>query len=284
MNYQQAKEIRITQYLNFLGIKPQKIINQDYWYYSMIRTGESKPSLKVDNHQNCWYDHGLGKGGNILDLVMKIHNLKDISEALHHLDKKNSIKSFSFHQYKIKNHKEQYSSTPSMVKKLINPSLLYYLNTARGIKIEDAKKYCSEVHYEMNDQSYFAIGFQNDLNGWELRNKYWKGCIGSKFITTITNNKNECCVFEGFIDFLSFLRMYHDHKEKFDYVILNSTSNTLISIPKIQEYDTVHFYLDNDDSGRKAMYKLSLASKNNIDHSPEYRNYKDLNEFLLNTV
>jgi len=284
MNCQKAKEIQIVNYLKSIGIRPNKVINQNYWYYSMIRNGESKPSFKVDNHQNCWYDHGLGQGGNILDLVMKIYNLDNISDALHHLDKSNNIKSFSFHQYKTIIAKKYVCIKPVLVKELTNYSLLHYIGTIRGISTKDASKYCSEVYYEVNNQTYFAIGFQNDLEGWELRNKYWKGCIGNKSITTISNNKNECCVFEGFIDFLSFLRMHPDRKEMFDYLILNSTSNTLKAIPKIREYDTVNLYLDNDESGIRATQELSLASKNHIDHSLEYRTFKDLNESLQNRI
>jgi hypothetical protein len=40
--------------------------NQDHWYLSPLRE-EKTPSFKVDRRINVWYDHGTGKGGDLID-------------------------------------------------------------------------------------------------------------------------------------------------------------------------------------------------------------------------
>ncbi|WP_436489900.1 CHC2 zinc finger domain-containing protein [Chitinophaga sp. ARDCPP14] len=49
-----------------MGHLPQIIRNQDYWYLSPLRE-EKTPSFKVNRQINVWYDHGIAKGGNLVD-------------------------------------------------------------------------------------------------------------------------------------------------------------------------------------------------------------------------
>ena len=62
----EAKQIDLVDYLSALGQRPQKVRNNDYWYLSPLRT-ENTPSFKVNRTRNVWYDHGIGKGGNLID-------------------------------------------------------------------------------------------------------------------------------------------------------------------------------------------------------------------------
>ena len=67
-----AKEIDMVDYLSGLGHQPATIRNSDYWYCSPLRN-EKKPSFKINRKINCWYDHGLGKGGTIIDFGIRFH-------------------------------------------------------------------------------------------------------------------------------------------------------------------------------------------------------------------
>jgi hypothetical protein len=67
LSFTEAKKIPITEYLYNLGINPEKVRGNNYWYHSPFRP-ETNPSFKVDAKKNVWYDHGSGEGGNILDL------------------------------------------------------------------------------------------------------------------------------------------------------------------------------------------------------------------------
>ena len=40
------------------------------------------PSFKVDAVKNVWYDHGIGHGGTLIDLVQAIHQTNDVSRVL----------------------------------------------------------------------------------------------------------------------------------------------------------------------------------------------------------
>ena len=70
-----CEEIRKTdmvQYLSRLGFEPKKIYRQDYWYLSPLRD-EKTASFKINREKNCWFDFGIGKGGNIIDFAILYH-------------------------------------------------------------------------------------------------------------------------------------------------------------------------------------------------------------------
>lgn len=81
MNLNQIKNIKITDYLYSKGIQPTKIKGIDYWYISPYRE-ERRPSFKVNDDLNVWYDYGTGEGGNIIDLIMRMYNLNSVTEVL----------------------------------------------------------------------------------------------------------------------------------------------------------------------------------------------------------
>src|SRR5690606_16241833 len=65
----EVKEIDMVSYLARLGYEPAKIRNVDYWYLSPLRD-EKTPSFKINRKLNRWYDHGIGKGGNLIDFAI----------------------------------------------------------------------------------------------------------------------------------------------------------------------------------------------------------------------
>jgi DNA primase len=87
----EARQIDIVEYLETLGYQPQKIRNNDYWYLCPLRD-EKTTSFKVDRKLNAWYDHGIGKGGNMIDFRILYHHCS-IPELLQKL-----FPFFSFHQ------------------------------------------------------------------------------------------------------------------------------------------------------------------------------------------
>lgn len=68
-----ARQLDLVDYLASIGHHPQKIRNQDYWYLSPLRQ-ERTPSFKVSRRLNMWYDHGIGKGGNLIDFGLLYFN------------------------------------------------------------------------------------------------------------------------------------------------------------------------------------------------------------------
>ena len=65
MNIQEAKQIKIADYLQSLGYSPVKQQGNCLWYKSPFRQ-ETEASFKVNTDRNLWFDYGLGRGGNII--------------------------------------------------------------------------------------------------------------------------------------------------------------------------------------------------------------------------
>ena len=72
MNCEQANQMNLVDYLYTLGFNPSKIRNDDHWYLSPFRN-EKDASFKVNKTKNVWYDHGIGKGGNLVDFATEYY-------------------------------------------------------------------------------------------------------------------------------------------------------------------------------------------------------------------
>ena len=279
MTCAQAIQIDIVKYLSKAGYQPVKIRNIDFWYLSPLRT-EKTPSFKVNRKLNRWYDHGIGQGGNLIDLAILLNNCT-IAELLHNLET-----NFSFHSPYLKTVSISCKSSNDtikivQVKSLQSLGLLQYLNS-RCVPISIAKKYCKEIQFELSDKPYYSIGFLNDKGGYELRNAYCKNSSSPKAITTIKNGSRQVAVFEGFFDFLSFLILFQKRAAlSFDFCILNSLSFFEKSLPFLDNYDAIHLFLDNDAAGQKCSSFATNLGKKYINESGLYKNYKDLNEWLI---
>lgn len=113
-------------------------------------------------------------------------------------------------------------------------ALFSYLQS-RLIDADISRMYCKEVHYELRGRHYFALAFGNISGGYEVRNAYYKGCLNNKDISLIRHLTEETqenvCVFEGFMDFLSYmtLKLAGDRTVCLaipcDYLVMNSVNN-----------------------------------------------------------
>ena len=99
--------------------------------------------------------------------------------------------------------------------------------------------------------------------------------------------KKVCFLFEGFMDFLSFMTLKRKENPQItrlrqqDYLILNSVTNIHKTIERLSRYDSIQCFLDNDGAGRNAYLRLSKKLGNSVtDASNLYNGFKDLNEYL----
>ena len=251
MNMNEAKQIRIEEYLHSLGYSPVRQQGGSLWYNSPFRD-EQEPSFKVNTERNLWYDFGAGKGGNIIALAQELYASDSLPYLLERIkEQAQNVRpaSFSFGKQPL--------SKPSFrqleVVPLSSPALYAYLRQ-RGINTELAKRECREVRYLTGETPYYAIGFPNRSGGYEIRNKHFKGCIAPKDITHIRQSepKEACYIFEGFMDYLSFLTLRLERcpdrpeLDGQDYIVLNSTSNLSKAIRPLGGYGCIHCFLDND--------------------------------------
>ena len=279
--HQLKQTVRIADYLGLTGEK-----EKDFFIQSPFRA-EKTPSFKINPKLNTWYDFGAGFGGTILDLIMKLEN-KDTKEAVKRLkelagDTTTSNNNFSFSPQQNTFNNQSNNNNKIIdykIKPLNNQALINYLKS-RKIDCRASDGYLQEIYYKVNDKNYFGLAFKNNSGGYEIRNKYFKGAVGTKDITTITGQKkkDEVVVFEGFMDFLSYLTIKPNTNK--DFIILNSVALVDKSIEVIKQYDDISLALDNDKAGDTATKKIIEHIPGAKDVRKYYKNFKDLNEFIM---
>lgn len=283
MNIDQIKKIKLQEFLATIDCKPVKQYGVNLMYLSPLRT-EKHASFKVNSELNLWYDFGIGRGGNIIDLAELLYNSSDVSYLIHQIER-NAPSCVLVSLPKAKPNTPQNSFENLQVLSITHPALIKYLGE-RCIDIEIARTVCKELHFDTRGKHYFGIGFPNIAGGYEIRNPFFKGGITPKDISLFHNeeSKQSCFVFEGFIDFLSFMMLRRKENaglKRQDYLVLNSVSNIHKALEPLSHYENVQCFLDTDEAGRNAYLQLSKElGKPVTDASTLYNGYKDLNEYL----
>lgn len=284
------KRYPIVEYLERKGIRPVRRTPSYTMYRSPLRE-ETHPSFKVDTQKNLWIDYAEGKGGSIIDLCMRLEGCT-LSEAIRHLGQNAPDKG----TYCFRNNFTQNNFQPTIAanraRRLIEisdtlpPYLQEYLRKERCIDLEKAAPFLKSINYEVRGQRYQAIGFANLSGGYELRDNHsFKGTIAPKDITPIFTDRAEpVCIFEGFMDFLSFLSMKEEIINR--CLVMNSVSNVARTAHYLNDHNLTHIraFLDNDDAGRRTVQEFVRAGFKVEDMSVYYRNFKDLNEFHVSRV
>lgn len=280
MNCKQAQNIPLKTILKSFSFLPSKTSRTGAFYFAIDRK-EKTPSLHLNYARNIAHDFGTGKSYDAVSLVQAIKGCS-VSEALDYLS---NLSSFSFpKQDSLKEQpaakrKKESDIKIRKVKPVEHPALISYLKKR---KVYQQRNQVKEIHYTIEKKFYFGIGFRNDSNGYELRNKYSKLCLGKKDVTTLKKGHQTLRLFEGFFDFLSFLQV-QDILEmgETDYLILNSISLINRAEEIAQNYSKIELFLDNDSAGDKATETLIQKLKSCDDNRLLYRNFKDLNDYLI---
>ena len=284
------KRYPIVEYLERKGIKPVRKTPTYVMYRSPLRE-ETHPSFKVDTEKNLWIDYGEGRGGSIIDLCMRMEGCT-LSEAIRRLGQNAPDNG----TYNFLNDFVPNNPQPAMVvngaRRLIEisdtlpPHLQDYLTKERCIDLEKAMPFLKCISYEVRGRHYQAIGFANLSGGYELRDdKTFKGTIAPKDITPIFTDRAEpVCIFEGFMDFLSFLSMKEEITNH--YLVMNSVSNVARTIRYLNDRHLTHIraFLDNDEAGRRAVQDFIKAGFHVEDMNIHYKDFKDLNDFHVSRV
>lgn len=290
----EAKQIDLVDYLAALGHQPQKTRNNDYWYNSPLRE-EKTPSFKVNRSLNVWYDHGIGKGGNLIDFGILYFNCT-VGDLLNHLSQYQNTPSPSFHQHPLPqnfpasyySHTDEKKETAKDSKIIIlearplaDKSLLEYLQK-RSIPLAIAERFCKEIDFVLYDKKRTVIGFQNNAGGYELRSAYFKGSSSPKEVTFFDHGKEKLKVFEGFFNYLSYQTINKQNTTpQTNFLVLNSLSFFQKEKERMENHQQVHLFLDSDNAGIKSTQQALQWSDKYTDQSDIYKKYKDLNEYLI---
>lgn len=300
MNIEQANAIPIAKILETMGIQPTRQANHDVWYLSPLRN-EKTASFKIHTKRNVWYDFGEGIGGDVVSLVCNYlgsqklnHNVSDALKWIEskvgrppELGRREADESIEI------NRSSKLSVTS--VRSIKNRALVDYLNS-RGIPITVADRILKEVrvHNTETAKNFYALGLVNEDSGYEIRNLFFKGCIGAKNISFLRGSQpkpDAINLFEGFMDYLSILTQNEGRPFKDDTIILNSLSclRHAISYIKGYGYKVAFTWMDNDQPGKKATQLLDefFKTEEGLKHKPMnhlYRPCKDVNAWHMQTL
>lgn len=269
-----------------LGYQPAKPGGRELLYRSMLRDGDRTPSFSVNDALGVWYDHGTGKGGNVIDFGLAYWpdlTFKDVVQKIWEVAQQPvptvavSLQPAGRRRRAQKLPHYQVEEVKSLCN---NPQIRHYLEN-RGV-LHLAKGRLQEVYYVVEDEKhqrkhFFAAGHQNELGGWEVRNKYFKGCLGKKALTIIIEcDARRVVLFEGYFDYLGWL---HEHPEdKPSIIVLNSLSLLEAAMKVAMRYPQIDCFFDHDKPGRQATRTLLKALPYASDRSAIYKGHHDYND------
>ncbi len=284
------KRYPIVEYLERKDIKPVRRTAAYALYCSPLRE-ETHPSFKVDTEKNLWIDYGEGRGGSIIDLCIRMEGCM-LSEAIRRLGQNASDNgTYSSRKDLVPNNLQPVMAANGArrlieISDTLPPHLQEYLTKERCIDMEKAIPFLKCISYEVRSRLYQAIGYANLSGGYELRDdKTFKGTIAPKDITPIFTDRAEpVCIFEGFMDFLSFLSMKEEVTNH--CLVMNSVSNVARTIRYLNDRHLTHIrsFLDNDEAGRRAVQDFIKAGFHVEDMNIHYKDFKDLNDFHVSRV
>ena len=284
------KRYSIVEYLERKGFKPVRRTPSYALYRSPLRE-ETHPSFKVDTEKNLWIDYGEGRGGSVIDLCMRLEG-HTLSEAIRRLGQNAPVNgTYSFLNDFVPNNSQPVMAVNG-ARRLIEISdtlpshFQEYLTKVRCINLEKAMPFLKCISYEVRGRHYQAIGFANLSGGYELRDdKTFKGTIAPKDITPIFEDMEQpVCLFEGFMDFLSFLSMKEEITNH--CLVMNSVSNVARTIRYLNDRHLTHIraFLDNDEAGWRAVQDFIKAGFHVEDMNIHFQDFKDLNDFHVSCV
>ena len=260
---QTLQSISIVEIMAHLG---KNLYNQKGMYYSPFRD-EATPSFHIDVATNRWYDFGTSEGGGLFDFVCRIAGITRGEVYAWLASFRSMIPESEYREVvqKAKKVKPSRIIIDSASHNFTRRKLIEYAE-ARAVNRMILERYCEEVIYHIDsfpDKQFYAIGFRNNDGGYVLRSSLTKKCTSSAMTTLspdgvitgrVTGDK--VLVFEGFMDFLSWISNVQQDTPEYDCCILNSVSNIEKALPWITAHKNIAAFMDNDQAGRKTLDKI----------------------------
>ena len=277
------RQILLADFLTRLGHEPVRKSGNELWYRAPYRS-ERTPSFRVNVEKQLWYDFGLGKGGDIFTLAGELTHSCDFMEQAKFIAETANMQIVEFDKltYIPKPSEPVFEGVETAP--LFRSPLTDYL-AERGIPYGIASRYCCRLNYGVRGKRYFAVGFPNMAGGYEIRSRFFKGCVPPKDVSLLKMNGSTadvCSVFEGFMDFLSAVTL---GLETGDCLVLNSVANVEKAMKHLNGYGRIACYLDRDEAGRRTLATLQKHFGERVnDRSALYDGCKDLNEYLQLTT
>lgn len=309
MRTQEARQIPIPDYLERIGAKKareQRGTNGLEWVYHSPVRRDVTPSLCVNILKNVWSDvpDDPNRGGGLIELVNYINGHSPLSDAPPALQVLDLLYGHSLFVAPARTEHPPLSGTkPSesividRVQPLYRRGIKHYLHEIRKISPEVANKHFVEVHYHFpkkGGKPFFAAGFPSGKT-YAIRNPDFKGFAGTGADISIYDQQSpKVAIFEGAMDFATWLSAKRCIPPPHSALILNTTSFTKRAIEWIRQHEcieTLEVFRDRDElhnkqAGGRAYEELVSAfpDLSVIDMSQHYPNHKDLNAWWVDRL
>ena len=280
------RQIPLADFLARLGHEPIRRSGNELWYRAPYRN-ERTPSFRVNVKKQLWYDFGTGRGGDIFTLAGEFIGSGDFMEQVKFIAETANIPmpvpEVSKLTFQPKPSEPAFEGVEAVP--LFRSPLTDYL-AERGIPYAVASSYCCRLNYGVRGKRYFAVGFPNVAGGYEIRSRFFKGCVPPKDVSLVKAEgflTDVCSVFEGFMDFLSAAALGIGGNG--DSLVLNSVANVGKAVKHLDGYGRIDCFLDRDEAGRRTLEALKGHYGGRVcDRSALYDGCKDLNEYLQLTA
>jgi hypothetical protein len=282
-----AKELKsqasLVDFLDKLGYQPARKNGKEKMYNSMLRENDRKPSLSVNDELGVWFDHGTRRGGNIVDLAIALWPNLSFGEVVLKIQEVCNVVVGSKRPQRPRRAVRVPNYIITETKPIGNhPAITDYLK--KRMVFDAAADELQEVYYYVQDEKglkkdYYAAGWKNEKGAWEVRNKYFKGCLGSKAISFIPAHPKKAAIFEGFMDYLSW--KHENPLAEHSIIVLNTIALLNEGIEKAKLYSTLDTYFDRDAPGLEASRKFVKALPYATDRSIVFEGYNDYNDKLV---
>jgi hypothetical protein len=276
--------VSLVGLLSALGHEPAKSTGRELVYINMLRDTGKKPAFFVNKELNVWYDRDAAIGGNVIDFAMAYWKLTFIGA----LSKIAAMEGIELGEVAIEKRVRKHARRlphyrVEEIKPLgTNPLITEFLNGC-GIA-RAAKDRLHEIYYYVEDEQknrkqFFAAGWQNELSFWEVRNIFFKGCLGHKAITFIAGDQSRLMVFDNYFNYLSWLEENPLACES--VLVLNNMDLLQSAIRKAKDFLEISVCFNRDYSGRLACAEFVRVLPWAVDGSVHYKDYKDYNEMVV---
>ena len=277
------RQIPLADFLTRLGHEPVRRSGNELWYRAPYRN-ERTPSFRVNVAKQLWYDFGTGKGGDIFTLAGEFARSGDFMAQAGFIAETVRMPFVAAEKPLFLPEPSEPAFEGVEAVPLLRSPLTDYL-AERGIPYAVAYRHCCCLNYGVRGKRYFAIGFQNVVGGYEIRSRYFKGCVPPKDVSLVKMESSPtgvCSLFEGFMDFLSAATL---GLETGDSLVLNSVANVGKAVKHLDGYGRIDCFLDRDDAGRRTLEALKGHYGGRVcNRSALYDGCKDLNEYLQLTA
>ncbi|MCX3265639.1 toprim domain-containing protein [Pedobacter agri] len=296
LNVNEIKEkVSLLTLLGNLGFMPQKVSGNEHFFLSMLRE-EYTASLCVNEKLGVWFDHGGAgvsgiKSGSVIDFGLAYWYPATFHEVLHKIVEHANVAIDNSRDFKgqvpLRNHTSREASYEiNLVSELIAHNGLKSYLLSRGVD-KVAAGFLYQIDYMVLDnknkqRDFSASGWPNENGGWEVRNKYFKGCLGHKGMSYFPGSAYKLAVFEGCYDFLSW--KIENRNDPASVLVLNSLSFLSSAIARAKQFACSEIYFDNDKAGIAGAKAFTTEVSGSIDCSFKYDAFKDYNEKIVFSI